>query len=260
MDAENDSLSICAITSERKEADMESQGRRDFLGIAGFAISGIGLGVATKLIQAESGNKPKSESVGAVEDLMREHGLLRRALLAYGACAHRLRTTKDDSVPEAIVKIAKLFRSFGEDYHERKLEEAHIFPILKKSGGAGDYPDILITQHNLGRGITDYILKASRNARLPAKGVGTLAEVLDGFILMYQHHAAREDTIVFPAWKKALSAQALQEMGEEFESIERTEFGADGFEAGLKTMAGIEESLGITDISQFNPPAPPGSP
>jgi len=28
-----------------------------------------------------------------------------------------------------------LFRSFGEDYHEKKLEEAHIFPTIKKAGG-----------------------------------------------------------------------------------------------------------------------------
>jgi hemerythrin-like domain-containing protein len=239
---------------------MESNGRRDFLSIGAFAIAGIGLGAAGKLISAKGGTEPKEESAGAMEDLMREHGLLRRALLAYAACSQRLRSSKDSSLPETIVKIAKLFRSFGEDYHERKLEEAHIFPILKKNGGAGDYPDILTAQHNLGRKITDYILKASDNAWIPAKGLGTLADVLDGFILMYQHHAAREDTLVFPAWKRALSAQALDEMGEKFAAMEHAEFGADGFETGLKAMAEIEATLGIADISRFNPPVPPSAP
>jgi hemerythrin-like domain-containing protein len=52
-----------------------------------------------------------------------------------------------------------LFRSFGEDYHEKKLEEAHIFPAVRKAGGpAAAYLDVLITQHNRGREITDYIL------------------------------------------------------------------------------------------------------
>ena len=34
--------------------------------------------------------------------------------------------------PEALQKTAKLFRVFGEDYHEQKLEEAHIFPLLAR--------------------------------------------------------------------------------------------------------------------------------
>ncbi len=52
--------------------------------------------------------------------------------------------------------------------------------------------------------------------------------MLDAFELMYEHHAAREDTVVFPAWKKALSASELSEMGEKFEEIEEKRFGEDG--------------------------------
>ena len=33
------------------------------------------------------------------------------------------------------MRTAKLFRSFGEDYHERKLEEAYIFPPSKRRAG-----------------------------------------------------------------------------------------------------------------------------
>jgi hypothetical protein len=44
-------------------------------------------------------------------------------------------------------------RAFGEDYHEKKLEEAHMFPTIKKSGGpAAAYVDVLIVQHQRGRG------------------------------------------------------------------------------------------------------------
>jgi hypothetical protein len=35
-------------------------------------------------------------------------------------------------------------------------------------------------------------------------------------------------TIVFPAWKDALSEHQLDQMGEEFEEIERRQFGKDG--------------------------------
>jgi len=61
---------------------------------------------------------------------------------------------------------------------------------------------------------------------------------------MYENHAAREDTIVFPAWKDALSERQLDEMGEEFEEIERRQFGKDGFEDAVAHIGQIEEALG----------------
>jgi len=38
---------------------------------------------------------------------------------------------------------------------------------------------------------------------------------------MYRNHAAREDTIIFPAWKQTLTGKQLDEMNEKFEDIER---------------------------------------
>ncbi len=81
--------------------------------------------------------KDASEEVTATEDLMREHGVLRRALVVYREAAIRLRANAASvpPPPDPRVKTAKLFRAFGEDYHERKLEEAYIFPAVKKAGG-----------------------------------------------------------------------------------------------------------------------------
>ena len=87
---------------------------------------------------------------------MREHGILRRALLVYAETAPKLRSNKSSVVPEALQTTAKLFRAFGEDYHEKKLEETYIFPAVKQAGGsASALLDILIVQHNRGREITD---------------------------------------------------------------------------------------------------------
>ena len=74
---------------------------------------------------------------------------------------------------------------------------------------------------------------------------------------MYQNHTAREDTIVFPAWKDALSEQQLHEMGDKFEDIERQQFGKDGFEDAVKQIAQIEQALGFADLAQFTAPPPP---
>ncbi len=196
--------------------------------------------------------------VSATEDLMREHGVLRRALLVYSAAATRLRAKPDAVAPEALQRNAKLFRSFGEEYHEKKLEEGFIFPAVKKAGGgAATYADVLVVQHNRGREITDYIISVTQAAKLGAANAIPLATALEAFVLMYRNHAAREDTIVFPAWKKTLTSEQLKEMGEKFEDIEHEQFGEDGFDDAVKQIAGIEDSLGLTDIAQFTAPPPP---
>jgi hemerythrin-like domain-containing protein len=109
--------------------------------------------------------------VTATEDLMREHGILRRALLVYQETATRL--TSGVSVPAPpLQKTAKLFRAFGEEYHEKKLEEVYIFPAVKKSGGeAGNYADVLIAQHQRGREITDFIISALSTSSLAKTGL-----------------------------------------------------------------------------------------
>ena len=86
--------------------------------------------------------------VTAIEDLMREHGILRRALLVYQESATRLRQDPASVPADALEKTANLFRVFGEDYHEKKLEEVFIFPTVKKAPGAAPaYVDILLAQH-----------------------------------------------------------------------------------------------------------------
>src|SRR5262245_26103388 len=106
---------------------------------------------------------PAEESPGievtAAEDLMREHGIMRRALLVYQECASKLKQDAASVPNDALEKTAQLFRVFGEDYHEKKLEEAYIFPAIKKAQSpATVYTDILLAQHARGREITDYLL------------------------------------------------------------------------------------------------------
>ena len=74
---------------------------------------------------------------------------------------------------------------------------------------------------------------------------------------MYEHHAAFEDTIVFPAWKATLSEEQLDEMGDKFEEIEQQQFGKDGYEDAVKQIGEIEGALGLGDLSQFTAPPPP---
>jgi hemerythrin-like domain-containing protein len=249
---------------------MNSQNtRRAFIRASATIGTGIFLSACGRSDSAQAG-KPTGESgsqkdekegggeVTATEDLMREHGVLRRALLVYTAAANKLRANPASVPPDALQKTAGLFRTFGEDYHEKKLEEPYIFPAVKKAGGpAASYPDILVVQHDRGREITDYILSVTRGAKLGAANAEPLARAMESLVLMYQNHAAREDTIIFPAWKKTLPEKELDEMGEKFEEIEHQQFGEDGFDNVVKQIGEIEGMLGLTDISLFTAPPPP---
>lgn len=196
--------------------------------------------------------------VTAAEDLMREHGILRRALLVYREAVTRLRQDPSSIPPDTLEKVANLVRVFGEDYHEKKIEEVFVFPILKKSPGApATYVDILLVQHDRGREITDYVLSLTREDRIPSNSVEPLARALESFVRMYEHHAVIEDTVVFPVWKAAVGEAELDALAAKFEEIESEHFGGDGFDTALRRMEEIETSLGLSNLEMFTAPEPP---
>jgi hemerythrin-like domain-containing protein len=224
---------------------MEIKRREWLAGLLSLGAGAILIGCKQTAPSANDARKETADEeveVTATEDLMREHGVLRRVLLVYQE------------------RTAKLFRAFGEEYHEKKLEEVYIFPAVQKAGGvAAGYPDVLVAQHQRGREITDFIIAATAGPRLATADIKTFAAALEDLVRMYEHHAAIEDTIVFPAWKETLTADAMDEMNEKFEEIEHEQFGEDGFESALKQIAEIEQSLGFTDLTQFTAPPPPAA-
>jgi len=78
-------------------------------------------------------------------------------------------------------------------------------------------------------------------------------------VRMYAHHAAIEDTVIFPAWKAAVGEAELEALAAKFEEIETEQFGGDGFDAALQRMEEIETSLGMSNLDMFTAPEPPRS-
>ena len=110
---------------------------------------------------------------------MREHGVLRRTLIVYSESAARLNHDAAHVAAPALADAARLFREFGERYHEKMLEEQYIFPVVRKVGrDEATLVDTLIAQHRRGSEITDYIESVTRNGRIAAAQMAPLASAM----------------------------------------------------------------------------------
>lgn len=237
---------------------MSNKSRRQFLGGA-VAISGLVLSACSRnpetTAQKEGPALKKEEGeeeVSPAEDLMREHGVLKRVLLIYREGIHRIDARQDFS-PELLNASGNLIRRFIEDYHEQ-LEEEHLFPRFRKAGKLVDLVDALEAQHKRGRSLTETILRLSTAAAFKnALDRQKLRDSLHLFVRMYEPHEAREDTVLFPAFRKLVTRNEYDALGEDFEKKEHELFGEDGFEKNVDEVGRIEKALGIYDLAQFTP-------
>jgi len=134
-----------------------------------------------------------------------------------------------------------------EEYHE-KLEENFVFPRMEKAKKLTDLTATLRRQHEAGRTVTANIVKLCDGS--DAK---QLARLLRTFNRMYRPHAAREDTVLFPAFHDLVGEKAYRELGDQFEDQEKSQLGDEGFEGAVAQVARLEEQFGLSDLDQFTP-------
>jgi hemerythrin-like domain-containing protein len=219
--------------------------RRKFLTTASVIIAGNCLNQLTPLAFAAEQN---DKEVSPVEDLMREHGLLNRVLLIYDHCSESFQTKQEVDL-KALSDARNIIKNFVEAYHE-KLEEEHLFPRFEKAQKLTGLVAVLRRQHEAGRAVTTDIGTA-----LQRKDHVALITYLRAFTRMYRPHEAREDTIVFPAFRALVSEKEYKELGQQFEDKEHKLFGKEGFEGQVAHVEQIERTLGIYDLAQFTPKA-----
>lgn len=245
--------------------DLQNPSRRGFIQkgsllVAGASIMGAsGLVLSCKDQKSEKKDEHEKEEgeegemrVSANEDLMREHGLLQRMLLIYDHSMDQIKN-KEDFNSDYINQTATIVRNFVEEYHE-KLEENYLFPRLKKANTLTELVDTLVQQHAGGRQVTAEIIEITKNSKTPSEEDNKrLLQLMNAFNIMYRPHEAREDTILFPAFKKVVSQNEYDSLGEDFEKKEHEKFGGDGFDMMVDKVANIEKQLGIHDLNQFTP-------
>ena len=180
---------------------------------------------------------------------MREHGVLRRILLIYAEAVRRNEGRRE--IPyQAVYEGAEIVRSFVEDYHE-KLEEDLLFPRFRAAQKCVELVKVLLQQHRAGRRLTDRIMQCAADRTAPTLLIDTLRQ----FTTMYRPHAAREDTVLFPAFNTLVSSRERYTLGEQFEDKENEQFGRGGFGKTVARVAAIEKSIGLYELSQFTPSA-----
>lgn len=233
--------------------------RRRFLhqGTAAFGLAVPTLALAAQEKPApkekEKDNEKTAEEISPAEDLMREHGVLNRILLIYDEHLRMLNAKKtfDGSI---LASAADIVSRFVENYHE-KLEENFLFPRFRKANKLVSLVDTLETQHKAGRDLTAKIreLAGTATLKLVSSDSEKLIDALRAFLRMYRPHEAREDTVLFPAFRSVVSPHEYDALGDEFEKKEDELFGEEGFFKVVDQVAQLEKKLGIYDLAQFTP-------
>jgi hemerythrin-like domain-containing protein len=209
--------------------------------------------VAVAAPSAKKERQGEEDEVSPTEDLMREHGVLRRMLLVYAEASRRLEA--GEPIPtEPLAHGARIVRSFIEDYHERD-EEEFIFPRFRKAGKLVDLVNVLLQQHQVGRKLTVEILRLATPGGVAAQsGRADLARTMRSFTRMYEAHAAHEDTVLFPAFRELIDEKELEKLMETFEAKEKA-LPLGDFEKMVSEVARLERAFGIGNLAMFTPRA-----
>jgi hemerythrin-like domain-containing protein len=226
--------------------------RRVLLGVAGLTGAVVGAGAT------QAGNELATTTTGAGvgphlpspgEELMTEHGVLSRVLLAYRALQTRL--AGGDPVPAGVVTdAAQIVADYIEDFHEG-LEEAYVFPRVRAAQPA--LVATLLVQHDRGRHLTQSILATAAGGLDSAKARAGLQADLAAFVRMYEPHEAWEDTVIYPQLRAATTQRVLDELAERFADLENAKYGDAALATMVSRVSGVEEQLGIADLAAFTP-------
>jgi hemerythrin-like domain-containing protein len=245
------------MTAPRPSSQRTGPGRRAVLLGSGLAAGAAGASAAWALTgPSAAAPVPATPGIPPDDDLMREHGVLKRVLLCYREMTRRIQAGDPVNAPD-LHDAALIIHDYIEGFHEG-LEEGYVFPRLRREPAVAGTVTTLLVQHARGRVLTQFILARATVGGLASSSTrARLAAAMQAFDRMYEPHEAREDTVIFPAFRQAVPVAEIADLGQHFADLERQQFGRDEFSAMTARVAGIEQDLGIYDLSQFTPQVGP---
>jgi hemerythrin-like domain-containing protein len=179
--------------------------------------------------------------VGAIETIMRGHGLLLRAIIIYDLIGEQLfKGEKAD--PDLVLKTTEVIHTYLQGFHEN-MEERYIFkPMEVANNNAASIQELKI-QHGTAYELTQRITGLAKAGKLNSE----LQGYLGAFGKMYRYHSAWEDTVIFPAFDALLSQKDLADLGGIFVQEEKKILGTTGFREHKKAW-------GLCCLSTWIPP------
>ena len=182
---------------------------------------------------------------------MQEHGLVTRVILIYRRAmdlAAANRPFDAGQVAEAAQIVARVIHG-----HHEEEEEQIVFPALEKPRELHMLVQVLRGQHRSARRLTNRI-----GLEIADPGRRNQAfEAMREFAQMYEAHGAYENSIVYPAFRRAVGTERYRELGKTWAENERRLRSTYGDYAAR--LAKAEQALDLT-LAQYTatPPAARG--
>jgi hemerythrin-like domain-containing protein len=203
--------------------------------------------------ESQAFSLPLPSESDPLEDLMQEHGVLSRLLMIYDELGARLEKNEPDP-DDCLFSTTKLIEDHIQKHHER-IEELAVFPFMKTRGLCLPLMRVLVEQHGAGSHITRSIRKKLSGAdKSKTRGKTMLrrdlAELVRAFVKMYRPHAAREDTVLYPALRCNLEPDRYTEFKNRVEHLESA-MKESRLDTVLSRIEEIEKALDLFDLANF---------
>ena len=154
----------------------------------------------------------EEEEVAPPEDLMREHGVLNRILLIYEESASAARGGAGRSRPDPLAKGAAIIRTLHRGL-PREARGRSPLPALREGGGArrsGRRCSAASTRRAAAHRVIQRLSRRRSRAQGAPRADALAERPAPEFVRMYRPHEAREDTVLFPAFRKLVSRQRIR--------------------------------------------------
>jgi len=220
--------------------------RRRFLSYIPLAATTFG-GMLSFAPQTIAASAVEHQGSSGIESLMRGHGLLTRSLIVSDLIKQRIAKGQETD-PALVLDTASIFRNYLQEFHD-KAEEKFLYASMETNNVCFAAIQELKVQHGTGLELTRRITNLAKAGKMNAE----LAGYLGDFVKMYTHHAAYEDTIVFPAFEGMEKRNDLAEISASFDQEEKRVLGRNGFNDFLNLVAKVEKKLGIYELSSSTP-------
>jgi hemerythrin-like domain-containing protein len=178
-----------------------------------------------------------------LETLSNEHGLIRQYLDSLNMAAARIESGQRMS--EAFFEKAVEFaRTFADKFHHFKEEHVLFVRLAEKKKGEMDAQlDALRLQHERGRELVAGIANSVEGyiAKDPMK-TADLLQNMAAYGSLLRHHIHTEDHVFYPAARKLLDQEEMDQIAHEFEK-QREKQGPDTFERSHKLVVDLGSIL-----------------